>query len=43
MEDGQAIFQNPRVRGPTAYHPDQPTREEIDRLFNQLVKAVEAT
>jgi 4-hydroxy-tetrahydrodipicolinate synthase len=37
----QGIFRNTRVRGPVAYHLDSETRDEIDRLFDQLSLALE--
>lgn len=36
----QRVFQNQVVRGPVAYRLDNETRDEVDRLFDLLMKAV---
>jgi dihydrodipicolinate synthase/N-acetylneuraminate lyase len=36
----QGIFSNTIVRGPTGYALDEPTRREVDRLFELLTQAV---
>ena len=39
----QGIFSNTLVRGPVGYTLDEPTREEVDRLFELLQAAVAAS
>ena len=39
----QGIFENTLVRGPVSFHMDTETREEIDRLFDRVMEAVEAS
>ena len=39
----QGIFTNTLVRGPVSFSMDTETREEIDRLFDRVMEAVEAT
>jgi len=36
----QGIFHNTIVRGPTGYTLDEPTRHEVDRLFDRLKAAI---
>lgn len=36
----QGIFENTVVRGPVAYRLDEETRREVDRIFEQLTRAV---
>ncbi|MFA9479882.1 dihydrodipicolinate synthase family protein [Phycisphaerales bacterium AB-hyl4] len=36
----QGVFRNAIVRGPVGYQLDEPTRMEVDRLFNLLQQAV---
>ena len=38
----QGIFRNTLVRGPVSFTMDTETREEIDRLFDRVMEAVEA-
>jgi 4-hydroxy-tetrahydrodipicolinate synthase len=38
----QGVFTNTLVRGPVGYVLDEETRREIDRLFDQVMQAVEA-
>ena len=36
----QGVFTNTIVRGPTAYVLDEPTRREVDRLFDAVMAAI---
>jgi 4-hydroxy-tetrahydrodipicolinate synthase len=36
----QGVFRNTLVRGPVGYALDQPTRKEIDRLFDLLMRGI---
>lgn len=36
----QGVFANTVVRGPVAFQLDEETREEVDRLFDQMMEAV---
>lgn len=36
----QGVFKNTIVRGPVGYHIDPETREEIDRLWDRMMRAV---
>jgi len=38
----QGVFKNTIVRGPVAYHLDDETRKEVDRLFDMMIEAAEA-
>ena len=38
----QGIFKNTLVRGPVGFHLDQETKDEVDRLFDRLLEAVQA-
>ncbi|HWL09895.1 MAG TPA: dihydrodipicolinate synthase family protein [Planctomicrobium sp.] len=38
----QGIFKNTRVRGPVGFTLDSETRDEVDRLFDILIRAIEA-
>ncbi len=39
----QGIFKNTIVRGPVAYHLDDETRSEVDRLFDRLQAVVKSS
>jgi dihydrodipicolinate synthase/N-acetylneuraminate lyase len=39
----QGIFENTVVRGPVAFHLDEETRYEVDRLFEMMLSAVNET
>jgi 4-hydroxy-tetrahydrodipicolinate synthase len=39
----QGVFPNQIIRGPVAFHLDEETREEVDRLFAKLCDAVRAS
>ncbi|HEX7009581.1 MAG TPA: hypothetical protein VF184_06335, partial [Phycisphaeraceae bacterium] len=39
----QGVFKNTLVRGPVGYVMDEQTRHEVDRLFDLMIEAVEAT
>ena len=34
----RGVFRNAIVRGPVGYHLDEPTRHEVDRLFDRLME-----
>jgi len=38
----QGVFKNTVIRGPVAFHLDEETRQEVDRLFRQLQRVLES-